>query len=277
MASRILAPTFGVIAGVVVAGFCLYAWNDALALARVTAPAMVAPLSLPLNRAAWAIAGAIGAFAVVAQATALAAGILETILTRRRIAALAPDWQAVFAGASIARAAATPGGRQDKAGWRPSPRLESIWLDELSIARLTAPLATLALAAGGLLALFSDISGTGWEMALAAGLCGWLLISLARYLAVVVLSPLVASTITAIAEAVRTAAAPAARVNPSPDPEAIARELADILAEPLERLADAADRLGSAEPPPSRERPIDAALADIRAGIERLLAASPNH
>jgi hypothetical protein len=272
MASRILAPTLGVIAGAAVAAFCRFDWNDALALAPITAPSTAAALWLPINRAAWAVAATVVAFAIVAQATALVGGILETILARGRIAALAPDWNAVFVRTSIAWAAS--GGRPGQIGWRFQPRLEQIWLDQLTIGGLTGPLAMLTLAACAALALFSDISGAGWEIAFAAGVCGWLSISLARYLAGVALSPFVAGTVAAMAEAVRTAAAPAAPVNPSPDAGAIARDLADLLAEPLERLADAADRMGSAEPP--RERAIDAALADIRAGIERLLAASPN-
>jgi hypothetical protein len=274
MTSRILAPLFGVIAGIAAAAFCRFAWNDALALASITAPDTVAALWLPVNRAAWAITGTITAFAVVAQATALAGGILETILTRGRIAALAPDWNAVFVRTSIAAAALSGGGAR-QTGWDPPLRLEPLWLDTLTIGRLIGPLPSLVLAAGGALALFSDISGTGWEIAFAAGLCGWLLISLARYLAAIALSPFVARTVAAMVEAARTATA-AAPATQSPDAGAIARDVADILAEPLERLADAADRLGQAQPSPPREFAIDAALADIRAGIERLLAASRN-
>ena len=58
---------------------------------------------------------------------------------------------------------------------------------------------------------------------------------------------------------------------PAIDSKSLAAALAQALSGPLGRLAEATEKLSAAGAPPSREQAIDAALAEIRAGIERLL------
>jgi predicted transcriptional regulator len=100
-----------------------------------------------------------------------------------------------------------------------------------------------------------------------------------------ILAPLIGSAVAAATAVVRplnsipvfapvfAAGSPAASTGPV-DAASFAMALERALAGPLDRLAEAADRLGSASAGPSREQTIDAALAEIRAGIERLLDAA---
>jgi hypothetical protein len=77
----------------------------------------------------------------------------------------------------------------------------------------------------------------------------------------------------------QTAAAPpippetAAKRIEQEEAEIIAAALSNAIWEPLGRLADAAEKLAAAGAP-SRDRTIEAAMAEVRAGIEKLLAAA---
>jgi hypothetical protein len=299
MISRVLAIILGVIAGVAVLAACCFAWGEIVALAPTGSADVAAALWVPVNHLAWAMTCAVGLFAVVALATAVAGGIVETNLVRRRVAearidsagldrANAPDWRAIFAETAIAGlAAAIP----ESTPYDPSTllALETVWRDRLTLSRTIAPLPAIVLACDAALAIFGVIAGTGWELALAAGASGWFVVSLARYLAVLGLSPLIAWTMGETVPPMRATGAPRAIFQPainqgapkqpilSPaatplDAGAIARDIAEMLADPIERLADAASRLGSPTPAASREQAVDSALAEIRAGIERLLA-----
>jgi hypothetical protein len=329
MTTRILALILGLIAGAVVLAICIFVWSDAVAVAPIHAPDLVAALSVPANRVAWAVAAVAAACAVAALFTGLVGGIAETLIAARRIGALqagptlagwscAGDWRTVFDSTAIAvaagpilEAAVIP--REGRAAGVDSISLLALgrlWLDRLTFRRAIRPLPLLVLSADIMLALISDLSGTGWELALAAGVAGWFLISLARYVTFLVLSPFIERTVAATLSATRQAMdAPASDIvaprgfgqaaatqpsmnqpltGPLPtapvgavaaEAEAIARTVAEILAEPLERLAAAAEKMGSAAPPQEQttdpESTVDTAMAEVRAGIERLLAASP--
>ena len=213
MTTRILALILGFVAGAVVLAICIFAWSDAVAVARIHAPDLVAALSVPANRVAWAVAAAAAACAVAALFTGLVGGIAETLIAARRIGALqagpalagwscAGDWRTVFDSTAIAVAAgpildAAVIPREGRAGGVDSISLLALgrlWLDHLTFRRAIRPLPLLVLSADIMLALISDLSGTGWELALAAGVAGWFLISLARYVTSLVLSPFIERT-----------------------------------------------------------------------------------
>jgi hypothetical protein len=213
------------------------------------------------------------------------------------------DWRAAFASTSIAdRAEAMIAtiGHADGPADGPFRRfavdtailvgLDETWLDRLTLNRVVSPLAPLVAASGATVALTAAAGGGQWEAALASGAAGWLFVRMAQYLVRLALWSGVARVVDAATAAIRpltaidavpdqtapnrtgylVAAAPPAGLG-----EYDAAELADAVAralgDTLDRLAAAVESLSAAAMPPAREQSIDAALAEIRAGIERLL------
>ena len=171
--------------------------------------------------------------------------------------------------------------------------LNRIWLDRLSLAQTIGPLPLIVLALAGTLALFAHGADGKWDAALAAGAAGSLAILSARYLVRMALTPLVDGAVAAATSVIRplisvhaaeahrpTEAAPAAasqkRIEQE-EAEIIAAALSNVIWEPLTRLADTVERLTSVagEPAaitsPPRDQEIEAAMVEIRAGIEKLL------
>jgi len=171
--------------------------------------------------------------------------------------------------------------------------LNRIWLDRLTLAWTIGPLSLIVLALSGTLALFAHGAEGKWDAALAAGTAAGFAIVLVQYLARTVLSPLVDGAVAAATAAIRPlisvhaleAYHPSSPSSVVASPKRIEQEEAEIIAaalsnviwEPLARLADTVERLTSAtgEPPaiisPPRDQEIEAAMVEIRAGIEKLL------
>jgi hypothetical protein len=182
--------------------------------------------------------------------------------------------------------------------------LDRLWLDRLTLAGSVAPLPTLTAGFSILLALTAVALGERWDVPLLAGVAAWFAIAFGRYIVCLVLRPAVAAAVGAATAAVRplssiraaeivraaeprleplpvpAAAVPEQQPAPAPDsPARLAHEEAEIIAaalsnviwEPLGRLAEAAEKLTAAAAPKSRDQAITSALAEIRAGIERLL------
>ena len=157
--------------------------------------------------------------------------------------------------------------------------LAPLWLDRLTLNRTIAPLPGLCAMQGIVLALIDYASAGRWDLDLAAGAAGWLLITAVSYLARIVLAPLIGATVDAATAVIRPLTSRQSFALTQPvagglDAGLFATGLERALSGPLERLAEAADRLSSAGAGASREQTIDAALAEIRAGIERLLDAA---
>jgi hypothetical protein len=162
--------------------------------------------------------------------------------------------------------------------------LAPLWLNRSTLSSVVGPLPGLCAAQGIVLALIDYASAGRWELDLAAGAAGWLLITAAYYLARTLLAPMIGVAVEAATAVVRPltsvqsfAATPGGAIAvpaAGTDAGAFAAALERALSGPLERLAEAADRLGNAGAGPTREQTIDAALAEIRAGIERLLDAA---
>lgn len=177
--------------------------------------------------------------------------------------------------------------------------LNRIWLDRLALARTIGPLPPIVLALAGTLALFAHgAGGQGadgkWDAALAAGTASGLAIVLVQYLARIALTPLVDGAVAAATSVIRPlisvhaveanrpaehapAVAASKRIEQE-EAEIIAAALSNVIWEPLTRLADTVERLTSAttgEPvaivSPPRDQEIEAAMVEIRAGIEKLL------
>jgi len=360
MVPRIAAVVLGLIAGIAAILVLALNWDAAVAWLGVGKPNLVAALGSPLTRLAWIIAVSASVFAAVALLIALAAGFVETLVARARIDALrhdpgmvgrwnAADWRAAFAHTAVSdRAEAIVAALLPASlfGSGPSERrvfadpsllvdLGRIWLDRMTLGQTITPLPALLLGVGGAAALFRYASGeSGWEMALAAGVSGWLFIRAAHYLVRLILGPAVELAVSAATAAVRplTSAlsleliaqhreAPAALpapaavlVEPPRDTGTAVVGIGESLSQQLERLASAADRMssagsglagqlseqiaaiaarageagGAAAAQPlaaiadgirnavqQREQAIEAALAQVRAGIEELLAAPP--
>jgi len=172
--------------------------------------------------------------------------------------------------------------------------LSRIWLDRLSLAGTIRPLVPVVLALAATLALFAHGADGKWDAALAAGTAAGFAIVLARYAVRMALTPLVDGAVAAAtsvirplisvhaAEAHRPADQAAAGAAPKrieqEEAEIIAAALSNVIWEPLTRLADTAERLASVttgEPvamsSPPRDQEIEAAMVEIRAGIEKLL------
>ena len=357
MVPRIAAATLGLIAGVAAVLVLALDWSTAVAWLGIEKPAILAALAAPLPRLAWIIVLSISVFATVALLIALAAGFVETLVARSRIDALrhdpmlvgrwnATDWRAAFAHTAVAERAeaivaallptinAADGVSDRRVFADPAllVDLDRVWLDRMALSRTISPLPPLLLGVGGALALFHYVSGEpGWEVALAAGVSGWLYVGALRYFVLLILGPAVELVVRAATAAVRPLTSTlsleliAARVGqrapgtPTVIVETLPPEqagtavaaLGTALPPLIERLGDAADRLGAAGSGlagqlaqqiteiasrageaggaaaaaplatiaegirgavQQREQAIESALAEVRAGIEALLS-----
>ncbi len=300
MTSRIAAVTIGLIAAIAIFLGLRLNWPATIALFHLQGSHLVTTLTGLLPRLAWSMAAGLSVFGMLASLVALIGGIVETTRARARLTVLrldpalagswnAADWRAVFASTAVAdRAEAMIALRPVENG---SERrvvvdthlltgLAPLWLNRSTLSGTVAPLPAICAAQGIMLALIDYASAGRWELDLAAGATGWLLITAAYYLARTVLAPMIGAAMEAATAAVRpltsvqsSAAAPIAATAASMDTGTIAAALERALSAPLNRLTEAAERLSNASAGPSREQTIDAALAEIRAGIERLLDA----
>jgi hypothetical protein len=264
MTVRIVAVILG-IAGCVAAIFLLsHHWENTLGLLPIP-PDLGAALSLPSARFPWTISAAAEIFVAVTLLFAVIGGWTETVRTRGRINVLrydpnlsgrwsAADWRAAFARTAIANraeaivAAISPAGdeRRVVTDLGLLSDLETVWLDRLIFRGMITPLPPLVLGFGATLALLRYSAGEGgWETALAAGAGGWLAISLTYYIARLSMSPATQLTVDAAIAAMRP--------------------LTAALSQPIATAGGA--------PSDDREVSIEIALNEVRASIERLLAA----
>ena len=304
MQSRIAAVILGLIAGIAAFFTLTLNWTDSLVFLRLDHATLLAGLS-GVTQAAWTISGGVATFATVASLVALITGMAETAKVRARIDELrldpalagkwnAADWRAAFAPTAIADQAEAmiaivpvEKGEERRVVVDASLLLglNRIWLDRLTLAWTIGPLPLIVLGLAATLAPFAYESGGKWDAALAAGTAGWFVIVLVQYLVRAALSPLVNGAVAAATAAIRPLnsvhaveahrqsphAAPAsARRIEQEEAEIIAAALSNVIWEPLKRLADASEKLTAAAPP-SRDQEIEAAMAEIRAGIESLL------
>jgi hypothetical protein len=307
MTSRIAAVILGLIAGIAAFFTLALNWADSLSFLRLNHAALLSGVPGGAAKAAWTISGGIIAFATVASLVALITGMAETAKLRARIAELrldpdlagkwnAADWRAAFAPTAIADQAEAMIAiipvekNEERRVVVDAPLLlglSRIWLDRLTLAWTIGPLPLIVFGLGGTLALFAYEAGGKWDAALAAGTAGWFVITLVQYLVRAALSPLVDSAVAAATAAIRPlssvhaleahrqisqgpASAPSKRIEQE-EAEIIAAALSNVIWEPLKRLADASEKLTNAAAPPSRDQEIEAAMAEIRAGIESLL------
>lgn len=300
MTPRIIALTLGLVAGLVAFFILASDWTSVLSAVGVDQVGIAAAKTGELPRLTWAISAGITIFAVFALIVVLIVGVLETSRARQAINALRhdpsladswniADWRSAFAETAIADraeamiAAINPPGsiRRVAVDTQLLVGLDEVWLDRLTLKRTVAPLAPLVLGLSATAGLFTYVDGDPWAVVLAAGASGWLLIRASQYLARLALSPAVTAAIDAATAAIRPLTAiqtiegdlPVSTAAPIETAE-LAASVAEALFEPMARLSDAADRLSAAARPQSREQTIEAALADIRAGIERLLEVS---
>lgn len=310
MTSRIAAVTIGLIAGIAIFLALRLDWAGTIAAFNLQGSHLAASLTGILPRLAWAITAGLSVFGVLTSLVAFIGGAAETARARAGLRALrldpilvgswnAADWRAAFAPTAVADQAEAMiallpiengGERRVVVDTHLLTGLAPLWLDRATLTRTLAPLPALAAAQGIVLALIDYASGGRWALDLAAGATGWLLIAAAFYLARIALAPQIGATVEAATAVIRpltslqsfVSAAPVTAILPmttgpmttGPDAGIFAAALERALSAPLGRLAEAADRLGNAAAGPSREQAIDAALAEIRAGIERLLDAS---
>ena len=307
MTSRMAAVILGLIAGIAAFFILALNWAGSLSFLQLSHAALLAGVTGGAAKAAWAISGGIIAFAAVASLVALIAGMAETAKLRARIDELrldpdlagkwnAADWRAAFAPTAIADQAEAMIAiipvekNEERRVVVDAPLLlglNRIWLDRLTLAWTIGPLPPIVFGLGATLALFAYEAGGKWDAALAAGSAGWFAITLIQYLVRAGLSPLVDSAVAAATAAIRPLSSVHAleaqrQILQAPTPtapkrieqeeaEIIAAALSNVIWEPLKRLADASEKLTSAATPPSRDQEIEAAMAEIRAGIESLL------
>ena len=304
MTSRIAAGTIGLIAGIAIFLALRLDWAATIALFDLQRSHLVTLLTGGLPRLAWAITAGLGVFGVLASLAALIGGAAEVARARAGLRALrldptlagswnAADWRIAFAPTAVADQAEAMiallpvengGERRVVVDTHLLTGLAPLWLERLTLSHVIAPLPALAAAQGIVLALIDYASAGRWDLDLAAGATGWLLIAGASYLTRIALAPLIGATVDAATAVIRpltsmqsfvpTTPAAATPLTAGPDAGPCATALERALSGPLERLAEAADRMANAGAGPSREQTIDAALAEIRAGIERLLDAA---
>jgi len=311
MQPRIAAVILGLIAGIAVFFALTFSWSGTLAALGLDHAALLAGVA-GSAKAAWALSGGIAVFAVIASLAALVGGIVETTRLRRRIDELrldplvagkwnAADWRAAFAPTAIADQAEAMiaimpvAEGEERRVVVDAPLLlglNRIWLDRLTLSQTIRPLLLIVLALAGTLALFAHGADGKWDAALAAGTAGGFAIVLFQYLARAALTPLVDGAIAAATAVIRPLisvhaaeakhppiAASAKRIEQE-EAEIIAAALSNVIWEPLTRLADTVERLTSVsgEPAaitsPPRDQEIEAAMVEIRAGIEKLLNTS---
>jgi hypothetical protein len=300
MITRVAAIVAGLAAGIALFAALRLSWAGTVTFFGLEQSHLVSLLTGGLPRLAWSITGALSAFAVVVSLVALIGGGIEVGKARARLSALrldpaltgawhAADWRAAFAPTAVAdhteaMIALLPieGGveRRVVVDTYLLTGLAPLWLDRLTLSQALVPLPALAAGQGIALALVDYASAGRWDLDLAAAAAGWLVVTLAYYLLRVMLNPLVGSAVATATAVMRplasmqasSQAAPAAVIAaPALDSKPIAAALEQALSGPLGRLAQATEKLSAAGAPPSREQAIDAALAEIRAGIERLL------
>jgi hypothetical protein len=307
MTSRMAAVILGLIAGIAAFFTLALNWANSLSFLQLGHAALLTGVTAGAAKAAWTISGAIIAFAAVASLAALTAGMAETTKLRARIDELrldpdlagkwnAADWRAAFAPTAIADQAEAMIAiipvekNEERRVVVDAPLLlglNRIWLDRLTLAWTIGPLPLIVLGLAATLALFAHASDGKWDAALSAGAAGWFAITLVQYLVRAALSPLVDSAVAAATAAIRPlssvhaleahrqisqgpASATPKRIEQE-EAEIIAAALSNVIWEPLKRLADASEKLTNAATPPSRDQEIEAAMAEIRAGIESLL------
>ncbi len=215
------------------------------------------------------------------------------------------DWRAAFSGSMVGDWTETivtgivPGigdaGRRVVTDTALFLALDTLWLDRLTLNRMIGRLPLLLFGLGLTSSLLSEANSGGdgqWIILLAAGSCAAFIVALMLYLVRSALMPFVALSIRAAKAAIRPVTSQAAfdtklplLAKPAPrsadpagtepfDADVIAAAIATALAEPLRQLTEAVDRLNAGGGANQREQAIDAALAEVRAGIERLLAQS---
>jgi len=308
MQPRIAAVILGLIAGIAVFLALTFGWSGMLAALRLDHAALLAGVG-GSAQAAWAVSAGISAFAVVASLAALVVGIVETTRLRRRIDELrldpqvagkwnAADWRAAFAPTAIADQAEAMiaivpvAAGEERRVVVDAPLLLGLgrlWLDRLTLAGTIGPLPPVVLALAGTLALFAHGADGKWDAALAAGAAGGLAILAVQYLVRAVLTPLVDAAVAAATSVIRPLiSVHAAEAHHSPvvspvkrieqeEAEIIAAALSNVIWEPLTRLAETVERLSSVAGEPAaiaslpRDQEIEAAMVEIRAGIEKLL------
>lgn len=305
MTSRIAAVTIGLIAAIAIFLGLRLNWPVTIGLFHLQGSHLVTLLAGPLPRLAWSATAGLSVFGILASLIALIGGTAETTRARARLTALrldptltgswnAADWRAAFAPTAIAdRAEAmiallpveNGGERRVVVDTHLLTGLAPLWLNRSTLSSVVGPLPALCAGQGIVLALIDYASAGRWDLDLAAGAAGWLLITAAYYLARILLAPAIGAAVEAATAVIRPltsvqsfvpapVAATAVSTATGIDAGALAAALERALSGPLDRLAEAADRLGNAGAGPSREQTIDAALAEIRAGIERLLDAA---
>jgi len=302
MTPRSAAVILGLIAGIAIFLALKLDWSATTAFVAANA-------ATPMPRLAWAISGGTAGFAIVALLVALIGGAAEIAKARRQIERLrldpeladrwnAADWRAAFAHTAIAdqaeaMIAVMPVNKDEtRRVVVDTPLLlglNRIWLDRLTLTWTIAPLPSILAGLAATFALFAYEAGDKWAAVLAAGTAGWFAIRLVQYLVRAALAPLVDAAVAGATAAVRPlsaaqaidlprqstpvpSAVPSKRIEQE-EAEIIAAALSNAIWEPLGRLADAAQKL-SAAAPQTRDQAIESALAEVRAGIEKLLAAS---
>jgi hypothetical protein len=299
MKARFVAVVLGLIAGAAVFLMCRTGWGETLTTIGVRQPALAAAFLAPASRFAWAITAGVVAFAVTALAIGLVAGLVEASAARRAVNALrydpslagqwnVADWLAAFATTAVSDRAAAMVAMIGQPGQTRRVAVDTeillglveTWIDRLTMNTVFAPLASMLLGVGATVALIGAAGGEPWEAALAAAPAGWLAIRLSLYCVRLALTPSVTGAVEAATSAILPLTSFDAVETPRPtipdglDTAALADAIADALASPLSQLAEATDTLAAAVKPAAREQTIDAALAEIRAGIERLLGTS---
>jgi hypothetical protein len=314
MQPRIAAVILGLIAGIAVFFALIFSWSDMLALLRLDHAALFAGMAGAGKAAWAISVGVAAFAVIASLAALVAGIIETTRLRRRidelRLDPLvagkwnAADWRAAFAPTAIAdqaeaMIAIVPVAEgEERRVVVDAPLLlglNRIWLDRLTFAWTIGPLPLIVLALAGTLALFAHGADGKWDAALAAGTASAFVIALVQYLVRAALTPLVDTAVAAATAVIRPLISlhaaeahrpPVRAAEPGPkrieqeEAEIIAAALSNVIWEPLARLADTVEKLTSVtgEPvtitSPPRDQEIEAAMVEIRAGIEKLLNSS---